>query len=170
MEPNYTKEVWAEDKKTLKAVTTEKVHSVCTQFMSSRQYWEYLVKQGHLSDPDTFIHQTNHIALGIGKDQVEFIKKRYEAMKAHPLFASMELAEDKRTQAQWAPLITTGRNPNEPLCMSRVQLGTDVDYGALTKGKINAFMKLGGDLRLFTEVKNLKKDKDGRWIVTTKSK
>merc|ERR1712190_561250 len=29
--------------------------------------------------------------------------------------------------------------------------------------------KLGGDLRLFTEVKDLWKDKDGRWIVKTKS-
>merc|ERR1711920_240951 len=163
-----TKEVKNEDG-SLKSVTTEKVESVCTHFLSSRQYWEYLVKKGHLPDPDTFIHQTNHIALGIGKDQVEFIKKRYEAMKAHPLFASMELAEDKKTQSEWAPLITTGRNPNEPTCMSRVQMGTDVDYGALTKGKINAFMKLGGDLRLFTEVTKLKKEKDGKWLVTTQS-
>merc|ERR1711920_225885 len=163
-----TKEVKNEDG-SLKSVTTEKVESVCTHFLSSRQYWEYLVKKGHLPDPDTFIHQTNHIALGIGKDQVEFIKKRYEAMQAHPLFASMELAEDKKTQAAWAPLITTGRNPNEPTCMSRVQMGTDVDYGALTKGKINAFMKLGGDLRLFTEVTKLKKEKDGKWLVTTQS-
>merc|ERR1712203_1098302 len=118
-EPNYTKEVWEDDKKTLKTVTVEKVHSVCTQFMSSRQYWEYLVKQGLLPDPDTFIHQTNHIALGIGKDQVEFIKKRYAAMKEDPLFESMELAgpEDKKKQEEWAPLITTGRDPNEPICM-----------------------------------------------------
>merc|ERR1739844_634733 len=30
-------------------------------------------------------------------------------------------------------------------------------------------MRLGGDLRLFTEVKGLKKDKDGKWIVRTQS-
>merc|ERR1712176_1618216 len=171
MEPNYTKEKFEADGKTLKTVTTEKVHSVCTQFLSSRQYWEYLVKKGHLPDPDTFIHQTNHIALEIGKDQVEFIKKRYEAMKQDPLFATMELAppEDPQKQREWAPLICQGRDRNEPICMSKVPLGTDVDYGALTKGKINAFMKLGGDLRLFTEVIGCDKDKDGRWIVTSKN-
>merc|ERR1712176_103873 len=105
-------------------------------------------------------------------DQVEFIKKRYEAMKQDPLFASMELAppEDPQKQAEWAPLIVKGRDRNEPICMSKVPLGTDVDYGALTKGKINTFMKLGGDLRLFTEVTGCDKDKDGRWIVTSKSK
>jgi len=170
MEPNYTKEVNNPDG-SLKTVTTEKVESVCTHFLSSRQYWEYLVKKGHLPDPDTFIHQTNHIALGIGKDQVEFIKKRYEAMKKITLFSSMEIAlpEEKAKQHSWAPLITTGRDPNEPICMTKVPLGTDVDYGALTKGKINAFMKLGGDLRLFTEVTGLKKQPDGKWLVTTRN-
>ncbi|CAE8610041.1 unnamed protein product, partial [Polarella glacialis] len=91
MEPNYTKEVYNADK-TLKTVTTEKVESVCSQFLSSRQYWQYLVTKGHLPEPDAFIHQTNHIALGIGADQVEFITKRYEAMKVLPLFSAMEYA------------------------------------------------------------------------------
>merc|ERR1712050_488578 len=35
----------------------------------------------------------------------------------------------------------------------------------------NAFMKLGGDLRLFTEVTDVKREaKGGRWIVTTKNR
>ncbi|CAE8627324.1 unnamed protein product [Polarella glacialis] len=170
MEPNYTKEVYNADK-TLKTVTTEKVESVCTQFLSSRQYWTYLVSKGHLPEPDTFIHQTMHIALGIGDDQVDFIKKRYEAMKVLPLFSSMEIAlpEEKAKQAEWAPLIMAGRDPKELTCMTRVPMGTDVDYGALTKNKVSAFMKLGGDLRLFTEVTDLKKQSDGKWLVTTKN-
>eukprot|EP00928_Gymnodinium_smaydae_P041579 TRINITY_DN2811_c0_g2_i1.p1 TRINITY_DN2811_c0_g2~~TRINITY_DN2811_c0_g2_i1.p1 ORF type:complete len:577 (-),score=117.90 TRINITY_DN2811_c0_g2_i1:173-1846(-) len=167
MEPNYTKEVKNPDG-TLKTVTTEKVEHVCEQFLSSRLYWGHLVQQGLLPDPSTFIHQTNHIALGIGKDQVEFIKKRYEAMKPNPLFSSMEIAEDRATQSTWAPLITSGRDANEPICMTRVKHGTDVDFGALCRGKVAAFMKLGGDLRLFTLVTNLKRD-GSSWIVTTKN-
>jgi len=65
-------------------------------------------------------------------------------------------------------LVTTGRDPNEPICMTKVPLGTDVDYGALSKGKVNAFMQLGGDLRLFTEVTGVQLDKDKKWILTTK--
>jgi len=170
MEPNYTKEVYNADG-SLKTVTTEKVTHVCEQFLSSRQYWEYLVKQGALPDPNVFIHQTNHIALGIGKDQVEFIKKRYEAMKPNPLFSTMEIAlpEDQKKLEEWAPLVCAGRDPNEPICMTRVPHGTDVDYGALTRGKINAFMKLGGDLRLFTAVTNVKEQKDKTWLITSKS-
>jgi malate dehydrogenase (quinone) len=169
MEPNYTKEVKNPDG-SLKTVTTDKVIHVCEQFLSSRQLWEYLVKKGHLPDPDTFIHQTNHIALGIGKDQCEFIQKRYEAMKGNPLFASMELAKpgEREKQASWAPLIMTGRDPAEPTCMSKIAHGTDVDFGTLTKAKVNAFMQLGGDLRLFTAVTGLKKEADGKWLVTSK--
>jgi malate dehydrogenase (quinone) len=131
MEPNYTKEVNNPDG-SLKTVTVDKVTSICSQFMQSRQYWEYLVKKGHLPDPDTWIHQTNHIALGIGKDQCEFIAKRYAAMKDNPLFSSMEYAgpmikknkpsgllsfvkDVTRTnrlpcqRCQWAPMSTTER-------------------------------------------------------------
>eukprot|EP00928_Gymnodinium_smaydae_P041578 TRINITY_DN2811_c0_g1_i3.p1 TRINITY_DN2811_c0_g1~~TRINITY_DN2811_c0_g1_i3.p1 ORF type:complete len:558 (-),score=129.47 TRINITY_DN2811_c0_g1_i3:121-1794(-) len=167
MEPNYTKEVKNPDG-TLKTVTTEKVEHVCEQFLSSRLYWDGLVKRGLLPDPSTFIHQTDHIALGIGKDQVEFIKKRYEAMKPNPLFASMELALDRATQSQWAPLITSGRDASEPMAMTRVKFGTDVDFGALCRAKVAAFMKLGGDLRLFTLVTNLRPD-GNKWIVSTKN-
>jgi len=170
MEPNYTKEVNNPDG-SLKTVTTDKVIHVCEQFLSSRQYWEYLVRKGHLPDPDTFIHQTNHIALGIGKDQCEFIKKRYEAMKPNPLFSSMEIAmpNEIEKQKKWAPLILRGRDPSEPTCMTKISHGTDVDFGTLTKSKVKAFMKLGGDLRLFTTVTGLKKEADGRWLVTSKT-
>merc|ERR1719476_866325 len=43
MEPNYTKEVFKNGK--LETVTTEKVEHVCEQFLTSRIFWQYLVKQ-----------------------------------------------------------------------------------------------------------------------------
>mmetsp|Transcript_33957 Transcript_33957/g.54059 ORF Transcript_33957/g.54059 Transcript_33957/m.54059 type:complete len:595 (-) Transcript_33957:262-2046(-) len=173
MEPNYTKEKFAEDGKTLKGVTVDKVTHVCEQFLTSRQYWSYLARTGKIPDPDAFIHQTDHIALGIGEDQCKFIEKRYECMKAVPggLFDSMEIARpgERAKQEAWAPLIVRGRAKDEKMCMTKVPYGTDVNFGALTKAQINSYMKLGGDLRLFTTVTNIKKDTDGKWIVTTKT-
>lgn len=166
MEPNYTKEVVKDGKPT---VTDEKIVTICEQFMISRQYWATLARQNLVPDPDTFIHQCDHIALGIGEAQVEFIKKRYEVMKKLPLFESIELALDKETQTQWAPLIWEGRDPTDKVAMTRIKYGTDVDFGSLAKEKIKAFMKLGGDLRLFTEVTKVKKQPDGQWLLSTKS-
>jgi len=166
MEPNYTKEV---EKDGVKTVTSEKIVTICEQFMLSRQYWANLADKHLIGDPDAFIHHSDHIALGIGEDQVEFIKKRYEVMKKLPLFESIELALDKETQSKWAPLVWEGRDSSDKVAMTRIKFGTDVDFGALAKEKVKAFTKLGGDLRLFTQVTNVKKQKDGKWLLTTKS-
>lgn len=53
--------------------------------------------------------------------------------------------------------------------MTKVRHGTDVDFGALSRAQMDSFMARGGDLRLFTTVTDLKKDKDGKWLVTCKS-
>jgi len=54
--------------------------------------------------------------------------------------------------------------------MTRCDYGTDVDFGALCVAQSKAFMKLGGELELFTTVTGLKRDRDGKsWIVTVKS-
>merc|ERR1719343_239983 len=82
----------------------------------------------------------------------------------------MEIAKpnEKEKQAKWAPLITAGRDPTQPICMTKVPYGTDVDYGTLSKAKFHSFMALGGDLRLFTTVTDVKKQEDGKWMLTTK--
>merc|ERR1719159_1475354 len=92
-------------------------------------------------------------------------------MIKNPLFSSMEIAkpDEKAKQSSWAPLITAGRDPKQPICMTKVPFGTDVDYGTLSKAKFQAFMSLGGDLRLFTTVTDVKKQKDGKWLITTKN-
>ena len=94
---------------------------VCEQFLSSRQYWEYLTRKGLLPAPDSWIHQTNHIALGVGQDQVEFIKKRYEAMKDNPVVlrsGKVEGACAVRVNCHW--LSTRRYPPCRPLHSARL--------------------------------------------------
>jgi len=54
------------------------------------------------------------------------------------------------------------------VALSRCAVGTDCDFGALTRELGKAFMKTGGNLLLFHAVTNLKKEKDGRWLLTIK--
>merc|ERR1719401_3075213 len=54
------------------------------------------------------------------------------------------------------------------MALTKVAYGTDVDFGQLTKDLAVAFMKLGGNLLLFHSVTSLKKEADGRWLVTVK--
>src|SRR5882757_6067275 len=60
------------------------------QFQVSRQFWSYLVGAGALPDPSAFINATPHMSFVWGDSNVEFLRKRFEALKGHPLFQGME--------------------------------------------------------------------------------
>jgi|AGTN01.1.fsa_nt_gi Predicted dehydrogenase len=45
----------------------------------------------------------------------------------------MEFSEDKKQIEEWAPLIMEGRDETEQVAATRMEFGTDVDYGSLTK-------------------------------------
>mmetsp|Transcript_118540 Transcript_118540/g.215596 ORF Transcript_118540/g.215596 Transcript_118540/m.215596 type:complete len:609 (-) Transcript_118540:39-1865(-) len=165
-EPNYTPKVEKDGKMTVKL---DKCIYACESFMAGRQFWSSLVKEGLLKSPESFIRSCPHIAFGPGSEKKETIQLRYEAMKKQPLFASMEYSEDHKVMTEWAPLVMEGRDPNQPCAMTFVREGTDVDFGALTKACTEAFIKLGGDLRLFSEVTDLKRYNISKeWRVTTR--
>jgi malate dehydrogenase (quinone) len=61
-----------------------------------------------------------------------------------------------------------GREIDAPIAMSRVDQGTDVDFGVLTKHLFAAAERRGLELLRGTEVTNLERRPDGRWVVTAK--
>ena len=105
---------------------------VNTEFDLSRQLWSYLIRKGAIPDPRAFIHPCPHMSFVWGKDNVAFLRKRFEEMSASHCYHGMEYSEDRAKIAQWAPLIMDGRGEEEPFAATRIVTGTDVDYGALT--------------------------------------
>jgi malate dehydrogenase (quinone) len=57
------------------------------------------------------------------------------------------------------------RLKGEPFAATRTASGTDVDFGALTHQLIESATDAGAELRLNTEVRGLKKQKDGTWVI-----
>ena len=45
-----------------------------------------------------------------GPENVAFLRKRFEALSAHPLFHGMEYSEDTAQLAEWIPLVMEGRD------------------------------------------------------------
>jgi len=160
-EPNYTPSKGD-------TVDISKAITVNENWQLSRQWWAKLAKDGLLSDPKKFIDTTPHMTFVHTEDHIDWLKKRYTALKDHPLFKGMEYSDDKKKIAEWAPLLLEGRDPNEKIACSRVPYGTDVDFGALTKELAVGFMKSGGNVLLYHTVSNLQKEKDGKWLVTVK--
>ncbi|MGN6325858.1 malate dehydrogenase (quinone) [Pseudolysinimonas sp.] len=133
------------------------------QFQVSRQFWSTLVEEGTLPQPQRFINTVPHMTFVWGETNVEYLRKRFEALKDHPLFAGMEYSEDARQIRQWAPLLIPGRAKSEPIAATYMKVGTDIDFGALTRLLIDGLTAKGAELRLGHRVTGLKRTRDGIW-------
>ncbi|GGG28638.1 putative malate:quinone oxidoreductase [Lysinibacillus alkalisoli] len=158
-ELNYTSE--KEDG----TVDISKAVNVNEQFQISRQFWSYLVEKNLLNHPEQFIMPLPHMSMVQGADNVEFLRRRHAAMSAHPLFKGMEFAEDEATLQEWIPLIMDGRTSPEPIAATKIDYGTDVNFGALTRMLFDNLEKQGVQIQYNSTVKDVKRAEDGRWEV-----
>jgi malate dehydrogenase (quinone) len=134
------------------------------QFQVSRQFWSYLVSEGLLPEPKSFINPVPHMSFVWGADNVAYLKKRYEALKDHPLFAGLEYSEDAAVIRSWAPLLIPGRRKDQPIAATRIASGTDVDFGSLTHILTDALVEKGASLKLNHRVTGLRRiRKTGLW-------
>ncbi|MGN6426180.1 malate:quinone oxidoreductase [uncultured Leifsonia sp.] len=147
------------------SVDPAKAVSINEQFQLSRQFWASLVAAGDLPAPHTFINSTPHMTFVRGRDNVRYLRRRYEALKDQPLFAGMEYTEDPATIAEWTPLLTKKRNPKQRIAATRQLEGTDVDFGALTRALIDNLVANGAELALNHRVRSIKRTKDGLWRI-----
>ena len=143
------------------SVDISKALQVNTEFDLSRQFWSYLVKKGAIKDPQSFIHPVPHFSFVRGPENRAFLKKRFQALTAHPLYYGMEYSDDKKQIQEWIPLVMEGRDPSEEVAATRMATGTDVDYGALTKLLLDSLIdKEGFAIHFFSRVQDLRRDKD----------
>lgn len=163
-ELNYTPEL--EDG----TIETKKAVDINEQFEISKQFWAYQVQQKYIENPKEFINNVPHMSFVTGEENIAYLKKRYEALQKHSLFYGMEYTEDAATMKEWAPLIMKGRDPSQKFAATRMQIGTDVNFGALTRNMIGHLTQTG-IAKLYTrhEVKDIKRNEDQTWAVTVKN-
>ncbi|MGV8876624.1 MAG: malate:quinone oxidoreductase [Rhodoglobus sp.] len=137
--------------------------AVNEQFQVSRQFWAHLVGEGDLPEPSSFINPTPHMSFVWGASNVEYLRKRFEALKDHPLFAGMEYSEDPAVIHGWAPLMMPGRAKSEPVAATHIASGTDVDFGALSHFMVDTLVESGAQLNTGVRVTNLSRQRGGGW-------
>ncbi len=118
------------------SVDIKKALRINTEFDLSRQIWAYLVRQGDVLLPGDFIHPVPHVSFVWGEENVSYLRRRYEAMSAHHCFAGMEFSADPGRLREWIPLVMEGRDAAQSVAANRHLAGTDVDFGALTRGLV----------------------------------
>jgi malate dehydrogenase (quinone) len=147
------------------SVTAEKAVAINEQFQISRQLWAHLVETGVLPEPEKFINSTPHMTFVHGASNVDYLRKRRDVLADQPLFAGLEYSEDPAVIGEWTPLITKKRNAKQKIAATRIESGTDVDFGALTGFLFDSLKERGVDVHLNQQVTNLKQQDDGSWRI-----
>lgn len=133
------------------------------QFLISRQFWAYLVNSGLIEHPQDFIMPLPHISFVQGENNVIFLRKRFEALSKYPMFHGMEFSDRPEKLAEWMPLMMKDRTDSEPIAATRINSGTDVNFGALTRMLFNHLEKNGVRVQYKHQVENIKRTSDGGW-------
>ncbi|WP_147535118.1 malate:quinone oxidoreductase [Bacillus marasmi] len=156
-ELNYTSE------KQDGSIDISKAISINEQFQVSMQFWSYLVKSNLIQNPEDFIMPLPHMSLVQGETNVEFLKKRFQALSNNPLFQGMEFSEDHDKLMDWIPLIMKDRPANEPIAATKIDTGTDVNFGALTRMLFDHLKNNDVEINYQHSVDNIKRTSDGSW-------
>ncbi|WAT04279.1 malate dehydrogenase (quinone) [Rouxiella badensis] len=163
MELNYTPE------RPDGSIDVSKALEINEAFMISRQFWTSQVKSGVLNDPHSFINSTPHMSFVWGDKNVEYLNKRYQALQKTVLFQGMKFSTDHAQIQQWAPLIMEGRDPQQKVAATWTPVGTDVNYGEITRQLIGSLKKNSNfKLETSSEVTDFKRNADNSWHVTIK--
>lgn len=163
MELNYTPE------RADGTIDVSKALDINEQFMISRQFWSAQVKRGILNDPHAFINSTPHMSFVWGDKNVNYLQKRYDALQQTTLFQGMKFSTDHAQIQQWAPLVMNGRDANQKVAATWTPVGTDVNYGEITRQLIGSLKKNSNfSLQTSAEVTEFKRNDDNSWHVTIK--
>ncbi|WP_313485690.1 malate dehydrogenase (quinone) [Pseudescherichia sp.] len=160
MELNYTPE------RADGSIDVTKALEINEAFMISRQFWSSQVKRGVLNDPHSFINSTPHMSFVWG-DNVDYLTKRYAALQQTTLFQGMQFSTDQQQIKKWAPLIIEGRDPQQRVAATWTPVGTDVNYGEITRQLVGSLKKTSNfTLETGSEVTDFKRNGDNSWHVT----
>lgn len=150
-------------------IDISKAVKIASAFEVSKQFWAYLVEEKYISSPQAFIHSIPHMTFVWGDENIAYLKKRFEALITSPLFAGMVYSDDEAQLKEWIPLVMNGRNPNEKCAATKMDIGTDVNFGTLTRAMMDHLHTLDGvKIYLEHEVRDLEKTDDGKWEVAVK--
>ncbi|KQS91305.1 malate dehydrogenase (quinone) [Chryseobacterium sp. Leaf394] len=138
------------------SIDIAKAESIAEQFEVSKQFWSFLVNKNYIDTPQDFVNSCPHLSLVFGEDDSEYLKKRFENMSKSVLFEGMEFTTDHDKLREWIPLVMSKRNQSEVLAATKMEAGTDVNFGTLTRKMGRHLIRnTNVEVFLYTEVKDI---------------
>lgn len=147
------------------SINTDKAVNINEKFQVSKQFWSYLVNSNLIRNPQDFIMPLPHMSLVHGEENVTFLKNRFAALVNNPLFEGMEFSADPEKLKEWVPLIMKDRASDEPMAATKINSGTDVNFGALTRKLFDHLDSENVEVNYKHSVEDIKRTDDGSWEV-----
>ena len=164
-ELNYTPEL--EDG----SIDCKKAVAIDESFECSRQFWAFLVEKGIVKSPESFIRSIPHMSFVWGEESVEYLRKRHAALTKYHPFKSMQYSENHAQLKEWMPIVMEDRDPNQHVAATKMDIGTDVNFGALTRALLDYLDGLNGvNIHLHQEVEDIEREDDEKkWTIEVKN-
>jgi malate dehydrogenase (quinone) len=160
-ELNYTPE------KADGSIDISKALKIASSFEASKEFWAYLIEQKKIKTPGLFINSIPHMSFVWGAENVFYLKKRFDAMTKHKLFEGMVYSNKWGQLEKWIPLMMEGRDPGIEVAATRMEIGTDVNFGELTREMFKHLASLDGvQLYLNHEVRDINREEEHKWNLT----
>lgn len=150
-------------------IDISKAIKINEQFQLSRQFWSYLVNSKMIENPQDFIRPLPHMSLVQGEENVSFLKKRFEALSNNPLFEGMAFSDDPEKLKEWIPLIMKDRSLDQAIAATKMDTGTDVNFGSLTRKLFDYLKNNDVEVNYKHSVEDITRTSDGLWEVTVKN-
>ncbi|MFN5182760.1 MAG: malate:quinone oxidoreductase [Bacteroidota bacterium] len=150
-------------------IDVTKAFKIAEQFEVSKQFWSYLVEKEYIKNPKSFINSVPHMSI-VWDENIDYLKCRFELLKDHELFKGMIYSEDRSSLNDWIPLIMSERDENQKVAVTRTELGTDMNFGALAKEMFKHLESLPDvTINLNSEVNFIERRKeDNHWEIEIK--
>ncbi len=146
------------------SVEVSKAIKIAESFEVTRQFWSYLVANNKLPNPENFIHSIPHLSFVWGNENVAYLQERFETLSKNPLFSNMEFSTNFDQLQKWMPLVMQNRAKEEKVAATYMPLGTDINFGALTKSMFEYLTKQDGISIFYNhEVQKIRQNDDGIW-------
>ncbi len=152
------------------SIDISKAVKIAESFEISKEFWAYLVQKKYITNASDFITQVPHMSLVWDDENINYLKKRYELLQTNPLFKGMLYSEDRDQIGEWAPIVMNGREDNQRVAATRMEIGTDVNFGQLTRTLIERLQEMPGvTIHFNCEVRDIDPDANNTWEVKVKN-
>ena len=151
------------------SIDCKKAVAILESFEMSKQFWAWLVEQKIAPHPENFITSIPHMSFVWGDENVDFLRKRWEALTQYYPFKEMQYTENHNQIKAWVPIVMEGRDAAEKCAATKMDIGTDVNFGAVTRSML-AYLDTfeGVSIYLHHEVEDITRKEDGNWKIEVK--